>query len=348
MVAERASTTTRCGSCASRGSPASSSLAPEAADRRGGAGPRRQAARRRPGARLRRAAADRGRAARCSRAGADGRGGRAPSRAARARAPCTASSRAPTTTSTSTTTRWPCSTQPIELERDPSPLGEHAAAVRALLERAAGRRAVARRGACASARCCTTPPSRRRAASCPDGRVTFMRPRRGGCAARARRARAAAGQRAPAPATSPRSPATTCGSASSSTSGRSSRRALYRYLRACEPVEVDVTVLSVADRLATRGRKADEAIGSAPRARRGRCSARRWPGGPGPASRRWCAATSSRASSASSPGPQLGTAAGRGRRGALRGRGGARASEAVALARPARRTVNRNMVYGHP
>jgi tRNA nucleotidyltransferase/poly(A) polymerase len=40
-----------------------------------------------------------------------------------------------------------------------------------------------------------------------------------------------------------------------------SRRTVYRYLRACEPVEVDVTVLSVADRLATRGRKADEAIG---------------------------------------------------------------------------------------
>jgi putative nucleotidyltransferase with HDIG domain len=38
------------------------------------------------------------------------------------------------------------------------------------------------------------------------------------------------------------------------------RRAIYRYLLACEPVEVDVTLLSVADRLATRGRKADEAI----------------------------------------------------------------------------------------
>ncbi len=35
---------------------------------------------------------------------------------------------------------------------------------------------------------------------------------------------------------------------------------LYDYLTATEPVEVDVTVLSVADRLATRGRKADEAI----------------------------------------------------------------------------------------
>jgi poly(A) polymerase len=38
------------------------------------------------------------------------------------------------------------------------------------------------------------------------------------------------------------------------------RRAVYRYLRACEPVAADVTLLSVADRLATRGRKADAAI----------------------------------------------------------------------------------------
>ena len=39
-----------------------------------------------------------------------------------------------------------------------------------------------------------------------------------------------------------------------------SRRLVHGYLRACQPVEVDVTVLSVADRLATRGRKAGEAI----------------------------------------------------------------------------------------
>jgi poly(A) polymerase len=37
-------------------------------------------------------------------------------------------------------------------------------------------------------------------------------------------------------------------------------RDVYGYLTACEPVSVDVTLLSVADRLATRGRKADEAI----------------------------------------------------------------------------------------
>jgi hypothetical protein len=39
-----------------------------------------------------------------------------------------------------------------------------------------------------------------------------------------------------------------------------SRRAIYRYMRACEPVQVDVTLLSVADRLATRGRGSDQAI----------------------------------------------------------------------------------------
>lgn len=39
-----------------------------------------------------------------------------------------------------------------------------------------------------------------------------------------------------------------------------SRRAIYRYLHDCAPVQVDVTVLSVADRLATRGRGSEEAI----------------------------------------------------------------------------------------
>jgi putative nucleotidyltransferase with HDIG domain len=38
------------------------------------------------------------------------------------------------------------------------------------------------------------------------------------------------------------------------------RRDVYGYLRACEPVEIDVTVLSVADRVATRGRGAEPAI----------------------------------------------------------------------------------------
>jgi tRNA nucleotidyltransferase/poly(A) polymerase len=38
------------------------------------------------------------------------------------------------------------------------------------------------------------------------------------------------------------------------------RRAVHGYLVACDPVAADVTLLSVADRLATRGRKAQEAI----------------------------------------------------------------------------------------
>jgi putative nucleotidyltransferase with HDIG domain len=38
------------------------------------------------------------------------------------------------------------------------------------------------------------------------------------------------------------------------------RREVYRYMRTCEPVEVDVSLLSVADRLATRGKNAERAI----------------------------------------------------------------------------------------
>jgi tRNA nucleotidyltransferase/poly(A) polymerase len=38
------------------------------------------------------------------------------------------------------------------------------------------------------------------------------------------------------------------------------RRVMYRYLRTCDPVEIEVTVLSCADRRATRGRNADAAI----------------------------------------------------------------------------------------
>lgn len=39
-----------------------------------------------------------------------------------------------------------------------------------------------------------------------------------------------------------------------------SRRTVFGYLRACAPVEVEVTLLSIADRLATRGDRAEEAI----------------------------------------------------------------------------------------
>jgi poly(A) polymerase len=39
-----------------------------------------------------------------------------------------------------------------------------------------------------------------------------------------------------------------------------SRAAIYDYLSKCSPVEVEVTILSCADRLATRGRNAERAI----------------------------------------------------------------------------------------
>ena len=39
-----------------------------------------------------------------------------------------------------------------------------------------------------------------------------------------------------------------------------SRRTVYRYLKLCSPVEVEVTLLTCADRLATRGKNADVAI----------------------------------------------------------------------------------------
>jgi poly(A) polymerase len=38
------------------------------------------------------------------------------------------------------------------------------------------------------------------------------------------------------------------------------RRTIYEYMRTCEPVQVDVTLLSVADRLATRGQGSERAI----------------------------------------------------------------------------------------
>jgi poly(A) polymerase len=38
------------------------------------------------------------------------------------------------------------------------------------------------------------------------------------------------------------------------------RRAIWRYLRATSPYSAEVTIFTIADRLATRGRNADEAI----------------------------------------------------------------------------------------
>lgn len=63
------------------------------------------------------------------------------------------------------------------------------------------------------------------------------------------------------------------------------RRAVFAYLRGCEPVEVDVTLLSVADRLGTRGERAQESIAAHLRLAQGTLGdALRWraSGGPPP------------------------------------------------------------------
>ena len=93
-----------------------------------------------------------------------------------------------------------------------------------------------------------------------DGTPTFLGHDREGARAGARRPHAPARQRAAQGARRRARRATTCGSASSSTSARCRGARCTATSRTCEPVEVDVTLLSVADRLATRGRKADEAI----------------------------------------------------------------------------------------
>jgi hypothetical protein len=59
------------------------------------------------------------------------------------------------------------------------------------------------------------------------------------------------------------------------------RRAIYRYLRDSDSVGVDVTVLSVADRLATRGDRSQEAIAAHLRlAEQMLCEALDWLGSP--------------------------------------------------------------------
>ncbi|MFI5005128.1 MAG: HD domain-containing protein [Solirubrobacterales bacterium] len=66
------------------------------------------------------------------------------------------------------------------------------------------------------------------------------------------------------------------------------RRTVFAYLRACEPVEVDVTLLSVADRLATRGERAQESIDAHLRLAQGMLGdALRWRAGGGPPPGLW-------------------------------------------------------------
>ena len=123
-----------------------------------------------------------------------------------------------------------------------------------------------------------------------------------------------------------------------------SRRTVFGYLRACSPVEVDVTLLSAADRLATRGDRAQESIDAHLRVARGLlpmlCA------GAPRVRRRRCIRGDELAGELGIPlGPRVGRAARRAGRGAVRG--GAVDARAIARlrARPpcARRTPARRV-----
>ena len=85
------------------------------------------------------------------------------------------------------------------------------------------------------------------------------------------------------------------------------RRTVYGYLTACAPVEVDVTLLSVADRLATRGRSSERAIDAHLRVAAGAARRRAALAGSRARRRRSCAATSSPPQLGIAPGPELGS-----------------------------------------
>lgn len=145
----------------------------------------------------------------------------------------------------------------IELERDPAPLGVHAAAVRALLDEPLAdeltRGEALRFGALLHD--AAKPATRGEIA----GRVTFMGHDTAGAAlAHAVLARLRASERLAAHVAALTRHHLRLGFLVHERP--LPRRTVYRYLRVCEPVEVDVTVLSVADRLSTRGRKAGQAI----------------------------------------------------------------------------------------
>jgi poly(A) polymerase len=146
----------------------------------------------------------------------------------------------------------------VELERDPSPLGEHAQAAAAVMAEPLAdeltRGQALRFGALLHD--AAKPQTR---GETPEGRVTFIgHDERGAELVRAALGRLRASEKLRAHVAAltrhhlrlgflvRRAPL--------------SRREVHAYLRTCEPVEVDVTVLSVADRLATRGDKSEEAI----------------------------------------------------------------------------------------
>ena len=85
-----------------------------------------------------------------------------------------------------------------------------------------------------------------------------------------------------------------------------SRRSIWRYLVATSPNAADVTLLTVADRLATRGRKAEPAIAAHVELARRDARARVRPARGGPAAAAGAGRPAGRARSGSRPGPELG------------------------------------------
>ncbi len=96
------------------------------------------------------------------------------------------------------------------------------------------------------------------------------------------------------------------------------RRAIYRYLLATDPVQVDVTLLSVADRLATRGSGSESAIARHLELARQMIGEALGVAGRAPGAAR--ARQRSRSRAPGPPGTRNGTDAGRARGGQLRGR----------------------------
>ena len=218
---------------------------------------------------------------------------------------CAGSSRATTTTSTSTSTRWRrCSRRSIWRAIRSPPSASSEPALRQVLDEPLANELTRGQALRFGALLHDIAKPLTHAIS-SEGRPTFFEHDVRGAETGDRDPHAIARQRALDHARRRARASTTYGSASSCTSSRCPPRTIYRYLATCEPVEVDVTVLSVADRAGDARAQLRAGGDAAPRPGAARCSRTRSPGS-GSARDRRSPATSSRMRSGSMPGPQLG------------------------------------------
>lgn len=147
----------------------------------------------------------------------------------------------------------------IELERDPSRwLGEHAEAVRELLAEPLGNELTRGQGLRFGALLHDVAKPRTRRVT-PEGQITFIgHDAVGADVASAILGRLRAGERLREYVAALTRNHLRLGFLVHQ--APLDRRAIYRYMRECEPVQADVTLLSIADRLATRGKGSEEAI----------------------------------------------------------------------------------------